>query len=73
MITNKKDKNGKVIISKLNEVVLKEIAKEGQGIYVHASKNDLGIGAIYKLLKTLIKQQKILGERHTRLHYSNGF
>lgn len=58
MITNKKDKNGKVIISKLNEVVLKEIAKEGQGIYVHASKNDLGIGAIYKLLKNINKTTK---------------
>ncbi len=58
VITNKKDKNGKVIISKLNEVVLKEIAKEGQGIYVHASKNDLGIGAIYKLLKNINKTTK---------------
>jgi Ca-activated chloride channel homolog len=58
LINNKKDENGKVIISKLDEVTLKEIAKEGQGIYVRAAKSDLGIGAIYNLLKDLNKTTK---------------
>ncbi len=55
---NKKDEDGKEIISKLDETVLKDIAQEGRGIYVRASNADLGINQVYSLLQGLNKTTK---------------
>lgn len=46
---------GKIVISKLNADLLKEIAKQGHGIYTEAGSTDLGIRAI--LLKAEQKQE----------------
>lgn len=44
---------GKVVTSKLNDTLLKSIAKQGHGIYTEATHNDIGIKAI------LAKSQKV--------------
>lgn len=44
---------GKVVTSKLNDTLLKSIAKQGHGIYTEATHNDIGIRAI------LAKSQKV--------------
>ncbi len=55
---NKRDVEGKEIISKLDEQTLKDVATEGRGIYVRASNADLGIGKIYSMLQGLNKTTK---------------
>ncbi|HET6991429.1 MAG TPA: VWA domain-containing protein [Bacteroidia bacterium] len=55
---NKRDENGKEIITKLDEGTLKDVASEGRGIYVHATNADMGIAKIYSMLQGLNKTTK---------------
>jgi Ca-activated chloride channel family protein len=55
---NKRDENGKEIITRLDEENLKNIAKQGSGVYVHASNGDMGISKIYNMLQGLNKTTK---------------
>ena len=55
---NKKDEDGKEVISKLDETTLKDVATEGKGIYVRASNADLGINKVYSMLQGLNKTTK---------------
>lgn len=57
-VGNKKDENGREIISRLNESLLKNIALEGKGIYVHASNADIGVNKVYNMLQGLSKTTK---------------
>lgn len=41
--SNKKDLSGRVVISKLNETLLKDIARRTQGVYFRASRGDLEV------------------------------
>lgn len=41
-----KDENGEPVVSKLDEKVLLEIAKEGNGAYIHATDTDFGLDRI---------------------------
>ncbi len=58
LVGNKKDKNGQDVITKLNENILKSIAVEGKGIYVHASNADIGVNKVYSMLQGLSKTTK---------------
>ena len=51
----KKDKNGTVVISKINEQALAEIAISGKGIFIRATNQDAGVDL---LVKELNKQTK---------------
>ena len=53
----KKDKNGKVVVSKLNEKILQEIAMIGNGIYVRASNSFIGLDIIYDKINKLNKKE----------------
>jgi len=50
-----KDKDGNVVVSKLNEPMCKEIAIAGKGIYVHADNSSSAFRIISKELDTLAK------------------
>ncbi|HEU4719073.1 MAG TPA: VWA domain-containing protein [Bacteroidia bacterium] len=54
-IENKKDGNGQEIVTKLDEKTLRDIAKEGHGIYVRATQSDIGIDKVYDSLRGLNK------------------
>lgn len=41
-----KDKNGDIVVSRLDEDTLKEIARAGNGSYVHAGKEEFGLDPI---------------------------
>lgn len=51
----KKDKDGNVVVTKMNEEMLREIASAGNGIYVRA--NQINVGLNY-LLKKIAEMQK---------------
>ncbi|MDO5759533.1 MAG: VWA domain-containing protein [Bacteroidota bacterium] len=53
----KRDKKGNIVVSKLNEDMLKQIASEGKGIYTRADKTSLGLNAIVKAVKKMDKQE----------------
>ena len=53
----RKDKEGNTIVTKLNEPMLQEIAKAGNGIYVRASNSDTGLNNIMDALEKLEKKQ----------------
>ena len=42
------DKDGKVVITKLNEPMLQEIASAGNGIYIRANNSNAGINTLFK-------------------------
>jgi len=68
----RKDRNGEVIISKLNEQVLKEIAMNTGGIYVRASNNLSGLNIIQdeisKMKKTDV-ESKIYSDYEEKYQY----
>ncbi|HEX4888193.1 MAG TPA: VWA domain-containing protein [Luteibaculaceae bacterium] len=53
----KKDKNGQVVISTLNEQALTEIAQAGNGLFVRASNEDSGIDILMKEINTIAKSE----------------
>jgi Ca-activated chloride channel family protein len=61
---NKVDETGQVVVTKLNEELLQNIAAKGNGTYVHASSGDFGLGTIYSKLQGLNKTTSYL-ERFT--------
>jgi Ca-activated chloride channel family protein len=56
-----KDASGNVVVSKLDEATLKDIAREGEGIYVHATNTDIGLNSIVdeinRMNKSLIEER----------------
>jgi Ca-activated chloride channel family protein len=53
----RKDKNGQTVITKLNSDLLKTIAGKANGVYVQASKADVGLGAVLNKINQLDKAQ----------------
>lgn len=51
-----KDRNGEVVISKLNEASLQEIAKAGGGIYLRGSNPATALETVYKEIQKMEKQ-----------------
>jgi len=52
-----KDKSGKVVITKLNEQMLQEIAAAGNGTYARANNASVGLSKILKNLNRIQKQE----------------
>jgi Ca-activated chloride channel family protein len=65
-----KDENGSVVISKLNEELLQEIASTGNGAYIRSTNADLGLNAIFKEIN---KMSKIEFETKIYSEYENQF
>lgn len=52
-----KDKNGEIVVSKLDEAVLMEIARVGGGDYVRAGSSEFGLNPIIDTIKQMEQQQ----------------
>lgn len=48
-----KDKDGEIVVSRLDESVLQEVAKAGNGAYVRAGNNEFGLNPIIEDLRKL--------------------
>ena len=53
----RKDKEGQTVITKLNANLLKTIASKANGVFVHASQADMGLGAVLDKIGELDKSQ----------------
>lgn len=53
----RKDRDGNIVISKLNEEMLQQIADEGNGVYVRASNASAGLNVIYDEISKMDKTQ----------------
>lgn len=57
----RKDASGNVVISKLDEETLRQIAKAGEGLYVRASNADVGLGQLMdevsRMEKTMLEER----------------
>ena len=57
-VGTKKDMNGQTVITKLNDQILKDVARAGNGTYVRATNEDLGLTTIMGQLRNLSKTTK---------------
>ena len=55
-VNNKRDQEGHTVLTKLNEQMLKDIADAGNGTYIKAKKNNLGLDVILDNLNELEKE-----------------
>lgn len=53
----KKDKNGNIVLTKLNENLLKDIAKEGNGVYIRANNTSIGLDNILARINKMEKNE----------------
>ncbi len=53
----KKDANGSIVMSKLNEQILKQIALESDGVYVRANNSNSGLDLIFDEINALDKME----------------
>ncbi|MCH2216097.1 MAG: VWA domain-containing protein [Flavobacteriales bacterium] len=53
----KKDKDGNIVVSKLNESMLREVAKAGNGTYVRASNAEVGLEPLLAELNQIEKTE----------------
>ncbi len=53
----KRDQNGNIVITKLNENLLKEIAEEGNGIYIRANSSSIGLEQILARINKMEKNE----------------
>lgn len=65
-----KDGQGNVVVSKLDEETLKQIAKAGEGVYVRASNTDVGLG---QLLEEVSRMDKSLLEERVYSDYAEKY
>lgn len=52
-----KDREGNIVVSKLDERILNEVAEEGGGTYIKAGNSDFGLEAIVDRIHNMDKQQ----------------
>ncbi len=52
-----KDKEGNIVVTKLNEEALKEIAAAGNGAYVHAGNDEFGLNPIVNEIKKMEEEE----------------
>jgi Ca-activated chloride channel family protein len=53
----KKDQSGNVVVSKLNETMLQQIASAGNGIYIRANNTEVGLNALFDELNKMEKKE----------------
>jgi len=70
--TFRTDKTGEVIISKLNENMLKQIAKAGEGVYIRASNTQAGLNSLFDEINKMEKEEieaKVYKDYEHRFQY----
>jgi Ca-activated chloride channel family protein len=65
-----KDRNGKVVITKLNEQMLEKIAVAGNGIYVRANNSQVGLNSLFDEINKMEKEKM---ETRTYSEYDDQF
>lgn len=53
----KKDRQNNIVFSRLNENMMKDLAKNGKGIFVNASSGNLGLNEIYDKISSMEKSE----------------
>ncbi len=51
----KRDANGEVVVTKLNEQMLREIADKGKGVFIRANNSDFGLDRIFEEIAKMEK------------------
>lgn len=72
----RKDKNGQVVVTKLNEKMLQEIAAAGKGIYVRANNAEVGLNTLFneiKKMKGAEMESKVYSEYNDQFQWFIGF
>ncbi len=72
----RRDKEGKVVITKLNEEMLQQIAAAGNGAYVGASNTQVGLNHIFDEINKMEKtemESKVYSEYNEQFQYFIGF
>ena len=67
-----KDRQGEVVISKMDAAMLREIAREGDGEFFRASTGNVGLNKLYSDLNSLNKSEietKVYSEYDDQFHY----
>ena len=70
-----KDRNGSIVLSRLDQVTLEKIAAEGKGIFVRASNSDDGLNAVLREISKMDKKAfgtKIYSGYEDRFQYFIG-
>lgn len=52
-----KDRDGNIVVTRLDEDVLKEVAASGNGLYVHAGNNEFGLGPVIESIRKLDQEE----------------
>lgn len=52
----KRDANGEVVVTKLNEQMLRDIADKGKGVYIRANNSDFGLDKIFDEIAKMEKE-----------------
>lgn len=65
-----KDGNGNIVVSKLDEQTLREVAKAGEGLYVRASNTNVGLD---QLLDEVNRMEKTLMEERVYADYAEKY
>ena len=52
-----KDKNGEIVVSRLDEEVLKKVAEAGDGVYVRAGNSEFGLAPIVQSIKKMDEEK----------------
>ncbi len=71
----KKDREGKTVITKLNETMLKQIASAGNGIYVTANNSNAGLDNIFDEIEEMEKtefESRVFSDYEDRFQYFIG-
>lgn len=71
----RKDKQGEVVITKLNERMLQEVAAAGNGVYIRSSDSRIGLNTIFDEINKMEKQEmdaKIYSDFDERFQYLFG-
>ncbi len=67
-----KDRDGKVVVTKLNEQMLEQIASAGNGIYVRANNAQVGLNALFDEINKMEKQEmesRVYSEYNDQFQY----
>jgi Ca-activated chloride channel homolog len=53
----KRDRNGQVVVTRLNENMLKQISDAGKGLYIRANNSEVGMNAIFDEINKMDKSE----------------
>jgi Ca-activated chloride channel family protein len=52
-----KDKDGEIVVTRLDETVLQEVAQQGNGAYVRAGNSEFGLNPIINSIKQMDQEK----------------